>query len=381
MTKHPYAPASGLSDAVQLYKSVGHASHSSTLPFQHRRNMAPLQFSGRGPVIPPDSLILVTGANGFIASHVCDQLLKAGYRVRGTVRDASKATWLHQLFDQRYGKNRFESALVDDLAKEGAFDDACKGVKGVCHVASVVSGSPDPNAVIAPVVAGAKNTAASAAREPGITRFVYTSSSMAITAPKPNKKFTISTKDWNDESVEEAWRPPPYTVERSFTVYGASKTQAEKALWEFMQVHKPGFTLNAVLPNANFGPLLNNKVATSTAEWVRTLYRGDLDRVKAIPPMWMVNVQDTARLHVAALLAPDLQNKRILAFAQPYNWNDVLAVLRKSFPEKNFVEDDPSIGRDLSELDNSQETELLRAFGTNGFTGLEESVKENCEDM
>ena len=343
--------------------------------------MSPLQFHGRGPVIPPDSLILVTGANGYIGSHVCDQLLKAGYRVRGTARDESKTKWLHELFDKKYGNHRFESTVVKEMAKEDAFDEASKGVKGVCHVASDMSLSPDPNTVVPAVVAGARNAAASAAKEPGVLRFVYTSSSMAISAAKPGKKFTISTKNWNDESVEEAWRPPPYEPQRAMDVYGASKTEAERAMWEFVKVHKPGFTLNAIIPNANFGPLLNDKVPVSTGELVRATFRGELDLVKDFPPQWMVNVQDTARLHVAALLAPEVQNERILAYAHPYNLNDVLAALRKLFPGKKFAEDDPEMKRDLSDLDNSRGAELLKAFGREGWTGFEESVKENCEGM
>ena len=54
--------------------------------------------------IPPDSLILVTGANSLIGSHVADQLLLAGYRVRGTARSMSKAAWLKELFDGKYGE-------------------------------------------------------------------------------------------------------------------------------------------------------------------------------------------------------------------------------------------------------------------------------------
>jgi nucleoside-diphosphate-sugar epimerase len=34
----------------------------------------------------PNELVLVTGIGGYVASHVADQLLKAGYKVRGTVR-------------------------------------------------------------------------------------------------------------------------------------------------------------------------------------------------------------------------------------------------------------------------------------------------------
>ena len=38
-----------------------------------------------------DQLILLTGISGFIAKHCAVELLNAGYRVRGTVRDLAKA--------------------------------------------------------------------------------------------------------------------------------------------------------------------------------------------------------------------------------------------------------------------------------------------------
>ena len=78
--------------------------------------------------LPKDSLVLVTGANGFIASHIVDELLASGYRVRGTVRDAKKNQWLTELFDGKYGKGAFEVAEVADLAKDGSLDEATKGM-------------------------------------------------------------------------------------------------------------------------------------------------------------------------------------------------------------------------------------------------------------
>lgn len=93
----------------------------------------------------------------------------------------------------------------------------------MAHVASVLTFDPDPNKVIPAVVNGAVNAATSAAKQTSVKRFVYTSSSTAITAPKPNVEFTISTEDWNNEDVEAAWKPPPYEAERAWAVYGASK--------------------------------------------------------------------------------------------------------------------------------------------------------------
>ena len=95
----------------------------------------------------------------------------------------------------------------------------------------------------------------------------------------------------------------------------------------------------------------------------------------------MIDVKDTARLHVAALLDPGVENERILGFAYPFNWNDVLAVLRKIYPNKSSLPDFENNSRDLSRLDNARGAELLRAFGRTGYTGLEESVWENTAGL
>ena len=95
--------------------------------------MAP-NFNGKPPVITPGSLVLVTGANGFVASHVADQLIQAGYRVRGTSRDVKKTDWMGELFDKTYGEGKFEAVTVKDMAQEGAFDAACEGMSYVARV-------------------------------------------------------------------------------------------------------------------------------------------------------------------------------------------------------------------------------------------------------
>ncbi len=78
-------------------------------------------------VIPKGSLVLVTGANGLMGSHVAKQFLEYGYKVRGTVRDTTKFKWLVELFQKEYGKDSFELVHVDDLAAKGAFDKTVKG--------------------------------------------------------------------------------------------------------------------------------------------------------------------------------------------------------------------------------------------------------------
>ncbi|KAL8945604.1 MAG: hypothetical protein Q9222_007876 [Ikaeria aurantiellina] len=334
---------------------------------------------GKAPVIPLDSLVLVTGISGYIGSHVADQLLQAGYRVRGSVRDETKASWVTDLFVKKYGQGKVETIIVPDMAEPGAFDEACKGISAIAHVASDMSDSPDPNKVIPSVIAGALNVASSAAKQSSIKRFVYTSSSTAMTSPKLNQEYHISNTMWNEEDVAKAWAPPPYNPDRSFHVYGASKTQAEQAMWKFMKEEKPGFGFNAVLPNFNMGTVLSDKQSASTGAAVKQIYDSGSAKSAAerYPPQWVVDVQDTARLHVAALIDPEVESQRILAFAHPFNWNDVLVRLREMYPDRKFERDIEGLGRDLSTLDNSPSAELLRKFGRKGWASLEESIRDN----
>jgi NADPH:quinone reductase-like Zn-dependent oxidoreductase len=50
------------------------------------------------PAIPPGSLVLVTGANGYLGMHAVDCLLWQGYHVRGAVRNEQKANWTTDYF-------------------------------------------------------------------------------------------------------------------------------------------------------------------------------------------------------------------------------------------------------------------------------------------
>lgn len=77
--------------------------------------------------LPLGSLVLVTGVNGLIGSHVANQVLEYGYRVRGTVRNVKKNGWMVNFFEERFGKEMFEMVEVEEMAKEGAFDQAMKG--------------------------------------------------------------------------------------------------------------------------------------------------------------------------------------------------------------------------------------------------------------
>lgn len=75
-------------------------------------------------------LVLVTGANGYIAGHVIDQLLRTGYSVRGTIRsDPASSPALDQLrkaLGEGLARN-LEIIQVADIAAPNAFQDAARG--------------------------------------------------------------------------------------------------------------------------------------------------------------------------------------------------------------------------------------------------------------
>lgn len=81
--------------------------------------------------IPKGSTVLVTGVNGLIASHVADQLIQAGYNVKGTVRSEDKGKMMAETFEKRYsGKDAFSYVVVEDMSTKDAFHDAIKGETG-----------------------------------------------------------------------------------------------------------------------------------------------------------------------------------------------------------------------------------------------------------
>jgi uncharacterized protein YbjT (DUF2867 family) len=63
---------------------------------------------------------------GFVGSHVVEQLLEHGYRVRGTARSTSKLDSLKKRWDEKY-PGKFEVAIVEDILAKDAFNEVTKG--------------------------------------------------------------------------------------------------------------------------------------------------------------------------------------------------------------------------------------------------------------
>ncbi|KAF9878360.1 NAD dependent epimerase/dehydratase [Colletotrichum karsti] len=333
--------------------------------------------------LPKGSVVLVTGANGYIGSHVANSLLEQGIRVRGTVRSAKP--WLDEFFQSKFGKENYESIILSNFEDEAALSKAFDGVSGVAHVASDVSFTKDPNAVIPWVIKATETVLATAAKFPAIKRVVLTSSSSAVLIPETNKTgVRVDENTWNDFAVKSAWDPDLSEEKKPYYIYAASKTEGERAAWKWVEENKPGFVFSAVAPNCNWGEILHPEIYGSTMGWVRDLLKGNPAPFNYYIPQYFVDVVDVARLHAIALLGDGVGSERLFGFAEQVNRSDVFKTLRALRPDnKNIPEPDENEGRDLTEVLPAKKAEQLLKdyYGQKGWVGYKESLEAGIRGL
>lgn len=233
--------------------------------------------------IPTGSWILVTAANGHTGSHVVFELLRRGFKVRGTVRDLKSSQWLLQEeIVAPYAKNGDIELVLADTSKPNDFDKAMQGVAAVVHVAVIGDLIPDPNVAIPATIESALTVCRSAAKEPSVKRFVFTTTFWAATSPTPGVSDTITNLDtWNDNAIKAAWAPPPYGATRTLPVYFAAKAEAEKAVWKFVEDEKLPWVVNSVSPCVIMGDPRDDKHLRSVPpQLIRDLYLGNTVRLQ-----------------------------------------------------------------------------------------------------
>lgn len=92
---------------------------------------------------------------------------------------------------------------------------------------------------------------------------------------------------------------------------------------------------------------------------------------------WFVSTQDCALLHIAAAIYDEVSSERIFAYAEPWDFNKVLAIMRKAYPDRKFPDDVTLAGPDMVKPPRERAEEVLRWIkGGKGWDSLEESVKE-----
>jgi nucleoside-diphosphate-sugar epimerase len=265
-----------------------------------------------------EDLVLVTGGSGFVAVHCIDQLLRAGYRVRTTVRALSREADVRAMLKVA-GSPRPEalSFATADLVSDAGWTEAVAGCRFVLHVASPFpAGKPKhEDDLIIPAREGSLRVLR-AARDAGVERVVLTSSFVAIGYGHPPRQAPFTENDWTNLNGP------------GVTAYGKSKTLAERAAWEFIAREGKALELSVVNPVGVFGPALGPDFATSVLIVQRFLDGA----VPACPRITFggVDVRDVADLHLRAMTHPAAKGERFLAVAgEPIALLDVARILKQ----------------------------------------------------
>ncbi|MEV0299103.1 NAD-dependent epimerase/dehydratase family protein [Nocardia sp. NPDC050710] len=265
------------------------------------------------------STVLVTGATGFIAGHVIEDLLRHGYAVRGTVRDLraeSERAHLVAIADQLGGQLDFVAA---DLSADQGWEAAVDGCDAIMHLASPI---PLKHAELRETpCAGMRRVLTAAVSTSTVRRIVVTSSTDAITEGHADRRARTS-RDW---SVVERCSP-----------YSAGKTLAEQWAWRFISglpaEHR--VEMVSILPGLVLGPI--QRAATSTShEPVSRLMSGSF--VGPVRVGWApVDVRDLAIAHRLALETADAAGRRYVC-AGPNLWmREIAATLAAEFGPRGW---------------------------------------------
>jgi len=166
--------------------------------------------------------ILVTGATGFIGSHLAERLISGGHRVRCLVRKTANTRWLE-------GAN--VELTYGGLSDKDSLGVAVQGMDYIYHSAGLTA-ARSPEEFFRGNYEGTKNLLEAAVGAGTVKRFVHLSSQAAV---GPSRSAT---------PIDETAPAHPITA------YGESKWAAEEEVQKFAS----RFPITIVRPPAVYGP-------------------------------------------------------------------------------------------------------------------------------
>ncbi len=262
-------------------------------------------------------LVLVTGASGYIGSHIVRELLSRGYDVRATVRngdDHEKIGHLLSLASESKGQLEIIEA---DLTNLGAFDSAIESCEWVCHNATaVLMTADDPQKeILDPAVEGTKNIINAVEKYGAVKQICMMSSVAAIVNTKRKKGHIYTEADWNNDATLQS---SPYSL---------AKTRSEKLMQEFCKDPKNP-KLSVINPSYVLGPLLSKLHVSSSTSIVCDVLKNTF---KGCPKfgLGIVDVRDVAKAVVQALKM-EAQGRFILN-AESIWWKEMAEILKDEF--------------------------------------------------
>jgi NAD dependent epimerase/dehydratase len=128
--------------------------------------------------IKAGATVLVTGADGFIGSHLTEALIRQGYKVRAFVYYNSFNSWGWLDNCDEDVKGNFE-VFAGDIRDPHGVKEAMKGCEAVLHLAALIAipfSYHSPDSYVDTNIKGTLNVL-QAARELGVKRVIHTSTS------------------------------------------------------------------------------------------------------------------------------------------------------------------------------------------------------------
>ncbi len=239
--------------------------------------------------------VLVTGATGFVGSHLVDKLLEKYYEVYCLKRNTSSTKWLD-------GKN--VKYVEGDLFSNESLEKCIKEMDYVFHVAGVVKSKTKEGFFKGNYEATKNLLEITNKVNPDIKKFIFVSS-LAAAGPARTKK-----------PVDENTKPEPITT------YGISKLKAE----EEVQKYKDKFPTVIVRPPAVFGPR-----DTEILIYFKTFSKG-LNSVIGFDAKYLslVYVEDLADGIILAAEKKEADNQTyFICLDKAYNWDEIGSLTSK----------------------------------------------------
>ena len=227
--------------------------------------------------------VLVTGASGFIGSHIVERLVAAGDSVRAFVRPTSDVSFLREMGVE---------LLVGDITDAATLPPAMDGVEAVYHAAAAVTDWGPWRLFRSVTIEGTRNVLEAAARA-DVGRFLHVSTDGVYA-------HGLLGRPWTEETPLEtrfAW----------WDYYRRSKLAAERLAWEHQAAGR--LAVSVIRPGVVLGE--RDRVSVpGLAAYMRgkgaVCWGNGRNR---LPCVYAGDVADVCRLAVASAKAP----------GQPYN--------------------------------------------------------------
>jgi len=273
-----------------------------------------------------EGVVVVTGASGYIGSHIVANLLTKGKKVRATVRNSNDPERVDHLKNLKIEGNGSLEIVEMDLFDSVSVDAAIDGATDVIHTAAtVIVRSREPQTkIVDPSVIGTKNVIAAIEKTGTVERFVHTSSTAAIRPEKWEDGVVLTTETFaSDATLEE-------------NPYGLAKYSAEMIVRNWHSTLDTGNRPKMVTihPCMVFGPPLSPRHLRGSLSIIMMLVNREMP---VILPMQVsiVDVRDVAEAHVRALTMG--QDKgRYLTVAGEMMWSEISKTLKEKYPKRKW---------------------------------------------